>query len=319
MILKPLVCTLLTLSVFGFSSVSYAQDNTLNPSQTKQTQGPRLDLQRKGTIQQFEMTSKYTPNTYFIQVYIPYTPAPKSGYPVLYMLDGNAVFNSASSIAQSLGGGSDKMGLDPIVIVTIGYPSETQFSGQQRALDYTPLPKSDSQRDERYQYGGADNFLKFIQNELKPRIQQGIQINTQQQTLFGHSFGGLFTLNTLFKYPQSFNRYIAASPSLWFDQNVLSKELQQFKDKKTEPKTPILVMTTVGTAEGRGRPPRGAQPSSSNFFEDFKTLKSDRLHYWHFNHPAEQHITNMYASLPKAILFAACNSTENCEKLFDEN
>jgi predicted alpha/beta superfamily hydrolase len=87
------------------------------------------------------MQSKYTPNEYFIQVYIPYTPAPKSGYPVLYMLDGNAVFNSASSIAQSLGGGSDKMGLDPIVIVTIGYPSETQFSGQQRALDYTPLPK----------------------------------------------------------------------------------------------------------------------------------------------------------------------------------
>ncbi|MGL4588499.1 MAG: alpha/beta hydrolase [Acinetobacter ursingii] len=317
--LKPFLYSMLAISLSGLSSLTSAQNINNAPLQTKSSEGPRLDLQRKGTTQQFSMQSKYTPNEYFIQVYIPYTPAPKSGYPVLYMLDGNAVFNSASSIAQSLGGGSDKMGLDPIVIVTIGYPSETQFSGQQRALDYTPLPKNDPQKDERYQYGGADNFLKFIQNELKPRIQQGIQINTQQQTLFGHSFGGLFTLNTLFEYPQSFNRYIAASPSLWFDQNVLGKELQQFKDKKTEPKTPILVMTTVGTAEGRGRPPRGAQPSSSNFFEDFKTLKSDRLHYWHFNHPAEQHITNMYASLPKAILFAACNSTENCEKLFDEN
>ncbi|WP_266095062.1 alpha/beta hydrolase-fold protein, partial [Acinetobacter ursingii] len=132
-----------------------AQNSNNAPLQTKSSEGPRLDLQRKGTTQQFSMKSKYTPNEYFIQVYIPYTPAPKSGYPVLYMLDGNAVFNSASSIAQSLGGGSDKMGLDPVVIVTIGYPSETQFSGQQRALDYTPLPKSDPQKDERYQYGGA--------------------------------------------------------------------------------------------------------------------------------------------------------------------
>ncbi|MBK0063824.1 MULTISPECIES: alpha/beta hydrolase [unclassified Acinetobacter] len=319
--LKPFVCTLLSLSLWGVSSLSYSQTSATIAPKTSQSEGPRLDLQRKGTTQQFTMKSKYTPNEYFIQVYIPYTPAPKTGYPVLYMLDGNAVFNSASSIAQSLGGGSEKMGLDPVVIVTIGYPSETQFSGQQRALDYTPLPKSDPQKDERYQYGGADNFLKFIQNELKPRIQQGIQINTQQQTLFGHSFGGLFTLDTFFKHPQSFNRYIAASPSLWFDQSVLTKELQQFKQKKTDFKTPILVMTTVGTAEGRGRPPRGSQPAntSSNFFEDFEALRSDQLKYWHFRHPAEQHITNMYASLPKAILFAACNGSENCSKLFNEN
>ncbi|RKG31700.1 alpha/beta hydrolase [Acinetobacter guerrae] len=319
--LKPFVCTLLTLSLCGFSAVSYSQTNLSTPAKTTQAQGPRLDLQRKGTTQQFTMKSKYTPNEYFIQVYIPYTPAPKTGYPVLYMLDGNAVFNSASSIAQSIGGGSEKMGLDPVVIVTIGYPTETQFSGQQRALDYTPLPKDSPEKDERYQYGGAENFLKFIQNELKPRIQQSIQINTQQQTLFGHSFGGLFTLNTFFQHPQSFNRYVAASPSLWFDQNVLAKQLQQLKQNKAKFKSPILVMTTVGTAEGRGRPARGSQPenSNSNFFADFETLKSVQLKYWHFSHPAEQHITNMYASLPKAILFAACNSTENCEKLFNEN
>ena len=319
--LKPFFYTFVSLSVGAFSSVSYSQNSTIVSPKIERTTGPRLDLQRKGSIQQFQMKSKYTPNEYVIQVYIPYAPAPKTGYPVLYMLDGNAVFDSASSIAQSIGGGSEKMGLDPVVIVSIGYPSETQFSGQQRALDYTPLPKNDPQKDERYQYGGAENFLQFIQSELKPRIQQSIEINTQQQTLFGHSFGGLFTLNTLFKHPQSFNRYVAASPSLWFDQNVLAKELQQFKLQKTNFKSPILVMTTVGTAEGRGRPPRGMDSGNtpSHFFEDFKTIKSDQLKYWHFNHPAEQHITNMYASLPKAILFAACNTTENCEKLFNEN
>ncbi|WP_130802072.1 alpha/beta hydrolase [Acinetobacter ihumii] len=317
--LKSFAYTLLPFSVCAVCSVSYSQP-IATPALTTQIEGPRLDLQRKGTIQQFSMKSKYTPNEYFIQVYIPYTAAPKTGYPVLYMLDGNAVFNNASSIAQSLDGGSEKMGLDPVVIVTIGYPSDTQFSGQQRALDYTPLPKNTPQKDERYQYGGAENFLKFIQNELKPRIQQSIEINPQQQTLFGHSFGGLFTLNTLFKHPQSFNRYVAASPSLWFDQNLLAKQLQQFKPQKLDSKSPLLVMTTVGTAEGRGRSPKGNQTmqSNSDFFREFEALTSDQLKYWHFSHPAEQHITNMYASLPKTILLAACNSTENCEKLFNE-
>ncbi|EMF0711862.1 alpha/beta hydrolase, partial [Acinetobacter baumannii] len=40
--------------------------------------------------------------------------------------------------------------------------------------------------------------------------------------------------------------------------------------------------------------------------------------YWHFNNPAEQHITNLYASLPKALMFASCQNLESCKSLFDE-
>jgi hypothetical protein len=35
-------------------------------------------------------------------------------------------------------------------------------------------------------------------------------------------------------------------------------------------------------------------------------------------HPAEQHLTNLYASLPKAIMLAGCIDHKSCSALFDE-
>src|SRR3546814_19712655 len=46
--------------------------------------------------------------------------------------------------------------------------------------------------------GGADDFLAFIEHELKPLIAQRYPVDARRQILFGHSYGGLFTLYTLF-------------------------------------------------------------------------------------------------------------------------
>ncbi|KHN67151.1 hypothetical protein AV645_08675 [Acinetobacter calcoaceticus] len=37
-----------------------------------------------------------------------------------------------------------------------------------------------------------------------------------------------------------------------------------------------------------------------------------------FYNLAEQHITNLYSSLPKALMFASCQNLESCKSLFDE-
>ncbi len=70
--------------------------------------------------------------------------------------------------------------------------------------------------------GGADQFLDFITSQVLPFIVE--QYGTpKKQLLFGHSFGGVFVLNTLFNQKGGFTHYASASPSLWIDKGQLIK------------------------------------------------------------------------------------------------
>ncbi|MFX9261707.1 alpha/beta hydrolase-fold protein, partial [Acinetobacter baumannii] len=84
-----------------------------------------------------------------------------------------------------------------------------------------------------------------LNNELKPEIANQFPVNSQQQSLYGHSFGGLFVLYHFFQKPNAFQRYFAASPSLWFDQGMLFQQLEHWQSQK--PNHFPLLMTTVGT------------------------------------------------------------------------
>jgi len=265
---------------------------------------------------QFQLKSKNTGHDYLIQIYKPPVAPPQHGYPVLYILDGNATFPSAANIAQSIGAGSTKLGLDPLMIVAVGYPQQKTFDVQKRAYDYTPKPSAEFQTQGKYKYGGADQFISFLNNELKPEIAKQFPVNSQKQSLYGHSFGGLLVLYHFFQKPNAFQRYFAASPSLWFDQGMLFQQLDHWQSQK-QSNSPML-LTTVGTHEQGG--PLTQLNNNFNETDFFKTLeskRSDQFTYWHFYNPAEQHITNLYASLPKALMFASCKDLESCKSLFD--
>ncbi len=268
--------------------------------------------------QSFILKSKYTSHEYLIQVALPTTNIPQEGFPVLYLLDGNASFGSAANIAKSVGASANKLGLSPVAVVAIGYPNQSTFDVEKRALDYTPKASAKFQSEAKYKYGGADQFFQFIEKELKPEIESRINVNTKQQSLFGHSFGGLFVLHTIFAQPQSFQRYIAASPSLWFDDYVLLEKQNDWLNKKDKTE-PMMLMTTVGTHEHRKNaiPDLQSQQKQNHFYQNFKNQRTQQFLYWDFKHPAEQHLTNMYASLPKAIMLAGCQ-LESCANLFDE-
>lgn len=265
---------------------------------------------------QFQIKSKNTGHDYLIQIYKPPVAPPQHGYPVLYILDGNATFPSAANIAQSIAAGSAKLGLDPLMIVAVGYPQQKTFDVQKRAYDYTPKPSAEFQVQGKCKYGGADKFINFLNDELKPEIAKQFPVNSQQQSLYGHSFGGLLVLYHFFQKPDAFQRYFAASPSLWFDQGMLFQKLNHWQSQK-QSNSPML-LTTVGTHEQGG--PRTQFDNKFNETDFFKALEnkhSDQFTYWHFYNPAEQHITNLYASLPKALMFASCKDLESCKSLFD--
>ncbi|WP_162668411.1 alpha/beta hydrolase [Gemmata massiliana] len=94
--------------------------------------------------------------------------------------------------------------------------------------------------------GGSNEFLAFIEGELKPLIERKYAIDRKRQTLFGHSFGGLFALHVLFSKPEAFQTYVASSPSIWWnDRSVLAEE-KAFAEKFAGKIVSARVLVTVG-------------------------------------------------------------------------
>lgn len=130
--------------------------------------------------------------------------------PVIYMLDANKQFPIAFEKIKE----SHK----EIVLVGIGYQDDSDdFIKKTRFQDYTPYAQGDDFREG----GKAKEFYDFIQNRVKPWINSQYPIDQHKQTLIGHSLGGLFVLYSLFLDSNSFNNYIAASPSLWWGYGVV--------------------------------------------------------------------------------------------------
>ena len=77
------------------------------------------------------------------------------------------------------------------------------------------------------QNGGAPAFLDLIAQQIRPRVAQLVPVNPAQQTLWGHSYGGLFTLYALFTRPELFSHYIAADPSLWWHNGLMLQYAQR--------------------------------------------------------------------------------------------
>lgn len=191
---------------------------------------------------------------YRILMSIPDREAPASGYPVIYMLDGHAAFATVVDAERAQSRRAEKTGVAPSVIVGIGYPSGLPFSPE-RIYDYTlpvPVENLPASRDGKPwpEHGGADLFLHFIENVLKPKIESILPIDRSRQTLFGHSFGGLFTLHTLFTRPEAFRCYIAGSPSLHWARPLIEKEEEAFIRKLHTEKHELNLLIALGELEG---------------------------------------------------------------------
>src|SRR5690606_21869005 len=131
---------------------------------------------------------------YRIYIALPNGPAPAAGYAVVYVLDGDAMFHTMVDTVRAYERRPDGGEHTRAVVVGIGYPPGTDIAAA-RTLDLTPVA-SDEPRVLKPN-GGADAFLAFVEDDLKPAINREINIDPQRQALFGHSFGGLFTLHAL--------------------------------------------------------------------------------------------------------------------------
>ncbi|OCL98621.1 Ferri-bacillibactin esterase BesA [Aliarcobacter thereius] len=234
--------------------------------------------------QEFIISSKFHKQDYLIQIYKPKSEIPKDGYEVVYVLDGNATFPYASVMAQIRDNNTRVNNKVPL-IVAIGYASKNLFNVEARSFDYTPpyvgeLKTPKNRGSSKFAQGGADKFYSFLQRQLKPIIEESYKINKQKQTLFGHSFGGLFTLYAFLNHNEDFQNFVAASPSIWWNDFAIIKEI---KNKRIDFKNPTKLFLSVGEVENKDKNPSDIETFSS-YFKNSKNLKVSILNISNASH-----------------------------------
>jgi predicted alpha/beta superfamily hydrolase len=182
-----------------------------------------------------------------IIVYLPpgYEQERRRRYPVLYLHDGQNIFDGATSFIP---GGEWRMDetaqaliqageIRPLIIVGI------YNAGTDRIDEYTPT------RDAEVKQGGrADFYGRMLVEELKPFIDAAYRTRRGPEStgLGGSSLGALVSLYLGLKYPRVFGQLAIVSPSVWWDQRMMVRGVQALGKK-----TRTRIWLDVGTKEGR--------------------------------------------------------------------
>ena len=194
-----------------------------------------------GTVKTLErLESPQLGNRRDILVYLPPSYASSSRrYPVIYMHDGQNLFDRATSfgeeweVDQTLEAASEE-GLEAIVV---GIPN----LGKERLDEYSPW------MDRRHRQGGRGNaYLDFVVHTLKPIVDRDFRTLPGREStgIAGSSMGGLISLYAFFRHPGVFGFAGVMSPALWFGGHSI------FPYVKERPFVPGRIYLDVGTNEG---------------------------------------------------------------------
>ena len=133
-------------------------------------------------------------------------------YDVIYLTDGEWAIDPFSFIYKFA---KDEDYVPPAVIVAI--PNRYINGVNQRDRDFLPVHVPEPAIS-----GEANKFLSFIKNELIPYIDNKYPTNGSN-SIYGHSYGGLFTLYTLLSEPELFDTYYATDPPFRWNDDYLIK------------------------------------------------------------------------------------------------
>jgi predicted alpha/beta superfamily hydrolase len=202
-------------------------------------QYPRVDI--PGSEVRKITSSIVAGQEYELQILLPgsYGSSNKK-YPVVYLMDSQWDFPLVKSIyGQQLYDGF----IPEMIIVGVTWGGIKPNYDSLRARDYTPTNESRIP-----QSGGAEKFLSFMKNELFPFVESNYTVDTTNRILMGCSFGGLLTLYAMFTQTQMFSGYVAASPAVGWDKEVIYRFENDFFGR--QPTNPVKLYMTVGDVEG---------------------------------------------------------------------
>lgn len=211
----------------------------------------------------------------------PDRPAPAAGYPVLWMLDGNAALGALQPAQlKALAAG------DAPLLVAVGYQTEQRIERNARTYDYTPsVPGLAEQVDPLTgePSGGVDAFLDLLTQRMRPMVAAVAPIDPARQTLWGHSYGGLAVLHALFTRPGEFSDYAAASPSLWWRDGAIVREAQGLKGRLKGNKPRLLLMRgSAEPSQPRGPSTGDVEAPARALVDDLQRIPGLRVSYQRF-------------------------------------
>lgn len=220
-------------------------------------------------------------------------------YPVLYLQDGQNLFDR-STAAFGTEWNADETAtrliaegqMAPCILVGVG-------NSEDRMDEYTPTV------DERFAAGGkADAYLKFLIEELKPKIDATYRTRPEREStaIGGSSLGGLVSLYACATAPDVFSRCAALSPTLGWDNEAFLLELERTR--------PEWLMRTriwidMGTAEGGSQAVRDQNAERGRRFQRLlEQLPSEPAeHHFELEADAIHHESAWARRLPAVLKF----------------
>jgi uncharacterized protein len=149
------------------------------------------------------------------EIYIT-TPTPISSsktYDVVYYCDAN--LKSGNKLREMVDDSAYTERVGRTIFVGIGHIGNYHVL---RRRDYIlPFIKGTDTAGKSANYGQIENFYRFLTTELMPRINGMYKTDPTNNTILGHSLGGLCAFYCLFKNESHFKNYYALSPALWID------------------------------------------------------------------------------------------------------
>lgn len=180
------------------------------------------------TILYQKIFSKYLNYEKNIRIYLPKNYNKNSIYKIIYLHDGQNVFNDFGAnipykwdincVMETL---VESKKIEPFILVGID-------NNDRRYFEYSPFPNNYLKHkfDQVQIYGGdGDKYADFIVKELKPFIEKNYNVdkNFTSQTLLGSSMGAYISLYIAGKYPNEFANFGLLSIATWFNQDEMLK------------------------------------------------------------------------------------------------
>ncbi len=194
-----------------------------------------------------EFRSKHGVGPRTVAVWLPpgYAASAHGRYPVLYLHDGQNVFDAATAAFGDEWRADETAAklireatIPPLIMIAISNTND-------RMNEYT------TRKDAHRQAGGrGDLYARFLVEELKPFIDRTYRTRPEPEhtAIAGSSLGGLISLEIAIRHPETFGKVAALSPSLWWgDEQILA-------DVKARPEAVkgMKVWVDMGTREGKG-------------------------------------------------------------------
>lgn len=197
-----------------------------------------------------------------VVVYLP--PSYKAGerrYPVIYMHDGQNLFDQATSFSGEwqVDETMEALALEGYEAIIVGIAN----AGGRRIAEYGPFS------DAYHGAGSGAAYVDFIVQTLKPLIDSDFRTLPERETtgIMGSSMGGLISLFAFFYAAEVFGLVGVMSPSVWFAGEAIFDYVHE------APWVPGRIYLDAGTREYGGYTPKEARRRSRSYYASVRRLK----------------------------------------------